>query len=66
MGLTVKSYKHLQVNSPEGSATLEIQKGTPLLTLLAREAGFSGNDILNLLQVAAAHSKTNEGRLVKI
>lgn len=55
-GLTVKNYRTINI-SGEGSlrsANIQIQSGTPLLTLLVREAGFSMSDIINLMQVATA------------
>lgn len=41
------------------SASIRLQSGTPLLTLLAREAGFSSDDLFTVYQMLVAHG--NEG-----
>lgn len=63
-GLSVKDYKSVSV-SADGhiqSATIDIQKGTPLLTLLTREANLSSAQMHTLFQVLAFHTdESDEG-----
>lgn len=63
-GLSVKDYRNISV-SADGhiqSATIDIQKGTPLLTLLTREANLSSAQMQTLFQVLAFHTdESDEG-----
>lgn len=59
-GLTVKNYRTFSLTNKGETANIQIQSGTPLLTLLTREAGFSDIDLYNLIQVGTAFG-TEEG-----
>ena len=67
-GITVKNYRTVDINKTEQSANIQLQSGTPLLTLLAREAQFSMEDIYNLIQVGTAFGTEGDynSGLVKI
>lgn len=58
-GFSVKDYKEYNVNSKLNTATVDIQKGTPLLTLLTREANLKPREMHTLYQLLAVHG-TNE------
>ena len=53
-GLTVKNYRTFSLTNKGETANIQIQSGTPLLTLLTREAGFNDIDLYNLIQVGTA------------
>ena len=60
-GITVKKIRDLFFN-PERNTSVNIilQRGTPLLTLLAREAGFNKNELFSTVQLLAAHGSDND------
>ena len=55
-GITVKKDRKLNFNPSHPSpANFTIQRSTPLLTLLAREAGLNNNQLFSIVQLLAAH-----------
>lgn len=57
IGVNAKNYKE-NLNPNASSATFKIQDETPLLTLMAREAGMSGNDIFKVMQTLVARGNS--------
>lgn len=55
-GITIKKERNLNFNPDYPSpANFTIQRSTPLLTLLAREAGLNNNQLFSIVQLLAAH-----------
>lgn len=57
IGVNAKNYKE-NLNPNASSATFKLQDETPLLTLMAREAGMSGNDIFKVIQTLVARGNS--------
>lgn len=64
LGISVKDYENIKITGNEGihsiSGSLDIQKGSSLLTLLMREAGISGARLHQIAQFAGAHTYGGE------
>lgn len=55
-GITIKKERNLNFNPDYPSpANFTIQRSTPLLTLLAREAGLNNSQLFSIVQLLAAH-----------
>lgn len=63
IGVTVKDVKPTETEDGTQKVRIRLQNNTPLLTLLMREAGFSGNQMRDILQIAVAHEASNTGAL---
>lgn len=60
-GITVKKDRKLNFNpSYPSSANFVLQRSTPLLTLLAREAGLNNNQLFSIVQLLAAHGSDGD------
>lgn len=59
LGANAKNYEK-ELTSKLQSYRIKIQDGTPMLTLLGREAGYTGEDMWAILQVASGISRNND------
>lgn len=60
-GITVKKDRKLNFNpSYPSPAHFVLQRSTPLLTLLAREAGLNNNQLFSVVQLLAAHGSNDD------
>lgn len=59
VGFSVKDYKPTTSDGSTPAYTIGLQKETPLLTALMREAGISGKDLHNIYQLAVAQGQEN-------
>ena len=60
-GITIKKDRKLNFDPNYPSpANFTLQRGTPLLTLLAREAGLNSSQLFSIVQLLAAHGSNSE------
>jgi len=59
LGANAKNYEK-QLTDNLKSYTIKIQDGTPMSTLLGREAGYTGEDMWAILQIASGISRNND------
>ncbi len=60
-GITIKKDRKLNFDPNYPSpANFVLQRGTPLLTLLAREAGLNSSQLFSIVQLLAAHGSNSE------
>ena len=59
-GITVKDYREYSINPKLNSASIDLQRGTPLLTLLTREAYLNPAKMHMLYQILSAHPTTED------
>lgn len=60
IGISVKDYNSVSINPNLNKATIDLQKNTPLLTLLTREANLSSKQMHSIYQLLAAHVSDSE------